>query len=181
MMKIKENIYLICEGITEVEFVEKIKSTFESKYNVIMENAQSGDRIVKKYKNILKMNPYAKVLIMIDLDNKRKIKDIHNLFKQSEFDVDKTDIYFVNPTFELIFVMCKRNSKPITGYKKLMKDIYGIDEYDKSEKQIKKIVKQITKDEIMGLMVKLQSLSHDDSDIRSSNYDKLFKKLFIIK
>ena len=181
-MKTKKSLYLICEGLTEKLFVEKLKSTFESKYDSIeIVNANGKDKIVKKYKNIKRINDYD-INIMCDLDGKKSINDIIKVFKDNGVKIDKKDIYFINPTFELIFVMCKLKKVYISGYPKHIKDIYGVEEYDKHEDQIKAIIKQINKEDIIFLMNNMKRfLSHIDTETRSSNYDVLFNKLFKIE
>lgn len=181
-MKSKEDLYLIYEGVTEEKFIEKLKSTFESKYNIILKNAFGDSKIIKKYKNIRKTNPYNKIYLMYDLDGRRCINDIIKVFKDNGIKISKKDIYFINPTFELIFVMCKLNKVYINNYPKHIKDIYGIEEYAKHENQVKAIVKQITKEDILFLMKNMKRLlTNDDTCTRSSNYDKLFNELFKIE
>ena len=93
------------------------------------------------------------------------------------------DIYFINPDIELLFILCKiKKAKLINNKtKKVIEDIYNFSSYDKNDKQIKKIMDSISKEELIMMFELVNKyLSKDDKSLRSTNYDVLLKDIFDI-
>lgn len=177
---IKEEIIIIFEGITEELFLNHLKKIFDSKYKVTLENAESKDRIIKKYKTKRKIYPNNKFFIMFDLDGEDTLNSIKEKFKSEDISLDNTNLYFVNPDFELILCLIKQENPPIARIKTVLEKTYDIENYCKSEKQLKKIMTQIEKEDLKKLIDKLETISKNDTDNKSSNYVDLFKEVFII-
>ena len=111
MMNSKPEIYLIYEGLTEEIFFKKISTIFTKKYNTIYKNAHGKDKIIKEYLKIKKLNPFANVLVMYDLDNEDNL--ILDLYKGKGIEIKNSNIYYINPSFEslLILIKSKKNSQ----------------------------------------------------------------------
>lgn len=177
----KEDIYLIFEGLTEELFLKKMQQNFKSKYNLILVNAKGKDNIIKKYKSIKRKNNYNNVCVMYDLDNVGNIETILKLYKNNDIKIKKSDIYFINPMFEMIFILCKENKYPIDKYKFHLKRLYNVSNYEKTKTQIEKIIKSINKEEIIEMIDRLKMLMNNKDNLeRLTNYNELFKKLFEI-
>ena len=178
----KEDLHIIFEGPTENVFLSRLEELFPTKVNIIKKNAEGADNIIKKYKNIKKKNVYSNVVVMYDLDGLKNVDDIIKLYKKEDINLESGKIYFMNPKFELIFVLCKKSETPISNYKHHIKKIYGIDNYEKTNKQLNKIVSQISNQDFEKMLGRIKTLlSHNDKENRSTNYDKLFMKVFIVK
>lgn len=118
---------------------------------------------------------------MYDLDLYGNIQNIIKYYDSKDIWINKKDIYFINPKFELILVLCKKNITPIDNYSKYIKDIYGIDNYRKTDKQLKQIIEQIGTKDIKLLFFNIDHLlSKDDNELRSTNYELLFQNIFEI-
>ena len=46
---LKEDIILIVEGNSDYKFIERLKSLYTNKFNIEVQNAKSGTKIIKKY------------------------------------------------------------------------------------------------------------------------------------
>lgn len=179
----KKDLYIIFEGITEEKFINRIGEFFnlKSNINIIMVNASGAENIIREYKVIKKKNYYSDIVVMYDLDGCKNIDQICNLYKEKDIELSKREIYFINPKFELLFVLCKKNKVPINNYALYMKDLYFVENYKKKDKQISKIISMINKNDILEMMKRINRLmSTNDNDIRSTNYGKLFSNIFNI-
>lgn len=162
-------------------FLNRLTKLFSLKYNLILKNAKSADNIIKEYRNVKKKNIYSHVLVMYDLDLIKTIDEIHKNYIKNETKILKSQIYFVNPKFELIFVMCKTSKTPIDNYCSHIKKIYGIENYEKTKSQLESITNQICTSDINDLIDRMKRLlSKCCNDSRSTNYDELFSMIFII-
>lgn len=182
----KEKVYLIVEGQSEVNFIERLKLLYESKYNLNIVNAESGSKIAKKYKDIRKINREAQIFVLYDLDGNKTMESILEDYKKYslELSIIKKNFYFVNPKIELLFVLHKEK-RALTivsdsDYQKLIKKHYGIDNYDKELKQIKKIINSIDYDDFEEIInqIKKLKISKNQKNIPSTNFDELFSKIF---
>ena len=179
----KRNLYVIVEGLTELIFLGHLNSLFDSNYNLIFINAKDATRIIREYKRIKKINPDADVLVIYDLDGRKTVNNIMKEYKDNDIDIKRNQIFFINPTFELIFVLCKCRKTPIksTDYNLYIKKYYGINDYRKTETQLRRMVKCISKEDISYLLDNIDRLLDNDStSIRSSNLDKLLVDIFMI-
>ena len=178
----KKDIYIIFEGPTEEKFIRKLQDTFFSNYNLYLINAKGKDNIIKEYKKVVrKVTIYSEVVVMYDLDRIDSVLSIYNYYMNKGINIKIRDIYFINPQFELLFILAKSNKTPIDNYELHIKNLYDIDHYSKKNKELDKIVKNISKEELIELFVKLKKLlSKNDKELRSTNYDNLFNKLFEI-
>lgn len=115
---------------------------------------------------------------------KKNIEDIIKMFKNASVEVDKKDIYFINPDIELLFIMCKLKVAKLKNNKtkEVIEEIYKFDSYDKSEKQLQKIMRSMTKQEIIKMFdLSKINLSTDDNKLKSTNYIKLFNDIYDIE
>lgn len=178
----KQDLYIVFEGITEEKFLKRIHSSFDSTYNVILKNAHGKDNIVKEYKKIKRKNNYSEVWVMYDLDNSINVDSILSLYDDSDLDLCKEDVYFINPEIEMLFIMCKTEQAPITDYVHLIDKWFKVKEYDKREAQLDKIMSLIEDTNINDLFDRMKRLlSKDDKEIRSTNYDEMLNKIFVLK
>ena len=65
-------------------------------------------------------------------------------------------------------------------YKKIISDIYGIKNYRKTESELKKIMSEITSERVSLIIKNIKSLklNKNSNKLPSTNFDKLFEKLF---
>lgn len=179
MINIKPDKYIIYEGITEEKFLKKLEKEFFSNFNIIYINAKGKDNIIKKYQNLKKKNIYNDVAVMYDLDGIDTIKSIIKQYFEKGIVINKKEIYFINPKFELIFVLVKEKKTPIDKYEIYIKRLYKVDNYEKTDKQLTTIINSISKEELVqGIHNIDELLSNNDNNLRSSNYNKLFRLLF---
>ena len=178
----KKDKYIIFEGPSEEKFLKHFENLFGSNYNLKLINAKGKDKILYEYRKIKKKNPYSDVCLMYDLDSITKANDIIKAYKNKGLPLSKTNIYFINPQFELLLILIKEKRTPTNKYNVHIKRLYGIQNYEKTDKQLTQIMKQITKDELEKLIINIkQFLSKDDKCVCSSNYDILFEDVFINK
>lgn len=178
----KEDLYIICEGITEIKFINKMKECFLCNYNLILIDAKGKPRISKEYLKVKRKNNYAKVVVMYDLDNIDSVESIIKSYKNNGILINKKDIYFVNPDFEMLLILCKENKLIVNNYDIYIKKHYGIDNYKKSSRDLDRILKVLSKEELIEFNKRMKKLIiKDDKKNRSSNYYELFNKIFVIK
>lgn len=116
---------------------------------------------------------------MYDLDEIDTIKSIIKQYFEKGIVINKKEIYFINPKFELIFVLVKEKKTPIDKYEIYIKRLYKVDNYEKTDKQLTTIINSISKEELVqGIHNIDELLSNNDNNLRSSNYNKLFRLLF---
>lgn len=182
MNSFKEDLYIICEGPTEIKFINKLKEYFVCKYNLILINAKGKPRISREYLKVKKRNNYSKVFVMYDLDNVDTLDTIINSYLDNGIKINKKDIYYINPDFEMLLILCKENKLITNNYNTYIKKHFNIDNYKKSDRDLNKILNLISKDDLINLNTKMKNLIiKDDKENRSSNYYDLFNKIFIIK
>lgn len=182
MNRFKEDLYIICESTTEIKFINKLKENFVCKYNLILINAKGKPRISKEYLKVKRRNNYSKVFVMYDLDNIDTLETIIKSYSDIGIKISKKDIYYINPDFEMLLILCKENRLVINNYNIYIKKHFNIDNYKKSEKELEKIFNLITREDLINLNNKMKKLIvKNDKENRSSNYYDLFNKLFIIK
>ena len=177
----KEEAIVIFEGITEKYFLSRLKELFESKYHLKLEKANGKDEIIKKYKSKRKIYSKNKIFIMYDLDCKDTIQSIKKKYKDENISLDNAELYFVNPNFELILCMTKVKTPSLKTLTRTIEKEFEIENYCKSEKQLEKIVKQISIEDAIFLMTNLEKISKNDEETKSSNYINLLKKIFKIE
>lgn len=182
--QLKENIILIVEGKSDEKFIERLKILFNSKYNIEVVNAKSGTRILKKYKDKKKVFPEKEILVLYDLDNCKTLTNIKNEYKQEGIKLEDNQLYYINPEIELLFILWyeKRAYTMVSDdeYKKIIFDIYGIKNYRKTESELKKIMSEITSERVSLIIKNIKSLklNKNSNKLPSTNFDKLFEKLF---
>ena len=174
-MKNKPDIYVIFEGPTEQKILEFLKKNLEAKYNILLINAKGKDNIIKKYLNKKRINRYNDVIVMYDLDDVDTLDSIYKMYDSKEITIDKKDIFFINPCVEIMFIFFKEYRVPSKNKLGLsIKRLYGVENYEKSDKQLNQIIKQIDLTELPHLIKKLSSF-------KETNYDKLLNKIFKVK
>lgn len=180
MINAKQDIFVIYEGITEEKFLKLLSSHYESKYNIILINADGKDKILRKYKQKRKTHNFSKFVLMFDLDNQDTLSSIKKLFRDAGVDLTNTQIFFVNPKFELILLLAKKDNPNLQKLYKEIEKVYDIQEYRKKEKQLDKIIKQINENDLTKLFIRLNNINKDDTCTKSTNYLELFKLLYKI-
>ncbi len=179
MNNYKPNLTIICEGQTEELFLEHLKSFFETNYNIEIKNAKSGDRILTEYKKKKKKNPERMVFVMYDMDKYESTEEVIELYNKEDILLkENEDLFFINPEFELVFELCKGQNKD-DDFVRYIKNNYGVDEYKKEEKQIRKILRQINQEDIKELIKNLKKEKYDSTIMYSTNYDILLNDLYI--
>lgn len=119
---------------------------------------------------------------MYDLDNVDTLDTIINSYLDNGIKINKKDIYYINPDFEMLLILCKENKLITNNYNTYIKKHFNIDNYKKSDRDLNKILNLISKDDLINLNTKMKNLIiKDDKENRSSNYYDLFNKIFIIK
>lgn len=179
-MNNSQDLFIIYEGISEEKFLKFLSEKYGHKYNLIYVNANGKDRIIRKYKQNRKMYNYSSFVLMYDLDNVDTLKSIKRMYAESGLCLDNTEIFFVNPRFELIFLLTKKNSPNLSNLNEDIEKTFGIKDYRKKENQINKIIKSITEKDLNNLFERLKIINKDDNYSKSSNYIDLFEKIFKI-
>ena len=132
---LKEDIILIVEGNSDYKFIERLKSLYTNKFNIEVQNAKSGTKIIKKYKDSKKIHPEKRTIVLYDLDNKTTVEEIKTTYKYNGLKLDSSNLYFINPKIEFLFTLWheKRAYTIVTDeqYQQLIKKVYGIENYDK--------------------------------------------------
>ena len=180
--RFKPRLTVIYEGKSERYFFDKLESIFDIKYDLSKVEAHGDNRIPFMYRKEKRKN-FNDVKVMYDLDGTTSVSDIIKTFKVAGVSIKKEDIYFINPDIELLFILCKiKKAKLINNKtKKVIEDIYNFSSYDKNDKQIKKIIDSISKEELIMMFELVNKyLSKDDKSLRSTNYDVLLKDIFDI-
>ena len=178
----KKDKYIIFEGPSEEKFLKHFENLFGANYNLKLINAKGKDKIIYEYRKIKKKNPVSDICVMYDLDGIDTISSIVKNYKNKGLPFSKSKIYFINPQFELLLVLVKEKRTPASKYNIYIKRLYGIENYEKTDKQLSRIMKQITKEELEQLIINMkQLLDKDDKQTCGSNYDLLFEDLFINK
>lgn len=177
----KTDKYVVFEGLTEEVFFKLLYTNFESKYNLYFVNAKGKDKVIEKYKNIKKKNNNSDVIVMYDLDGEYCVDDIIKSYREKGIKISKPEIGFINPKFEIILILLKEQKIPVDHYSSHIKRLYGIENWRKELNQIERVMNQISKEEIIVLINRMDKLlSSNDKEIRSTNYHKIFKDLFNI-
>jgi len=184
---IKENIVLVVEGKSDYQFIEKLKKLFVNKFNIDVEVAESGTRILKKYKSLKKQNPERRVIVLYDLDNKYFIKDIKRDYSKEDIRLKDEDLYFVNPKIEFLFILWyRKRAYTIVSdeeYQQLIFKVFGIQNYRKTDAQLKVIMREITEDRAITILKHLEdlNLNRDSSQLPSTNFQDLCRLLFEVE
>lgn len=181
--KFKPRATIIYEGKSESYFIKRMEEFFEVKYVLTKIEFNGDTRIPLMYRKEKRKNNYNDIRVMFDLDGTKNIDDIIKLFDNAGVEIDKSDIYFISPDIELLFILCKlKKAKLIHNKtKQVIEDIYHFSSYNKTEQQIKQIVNSITKSEFIEMFQLINKyLSKNDNVLKSTNYDILLKDIFNI-
>lgn len=66
--KIKEKLYIICEGIGDKIYLDRIFSFYESKYDIKVIQSGGKNKVVSKLREVLILHPHNEYYIFIDTD-----------------------------------------------------------------------------------------------------------------
>ena len=80
--KLKEKLYIVCEGVGDKIYLEKVFSFYETIYEVKVIISGGKTKIVDKLREILILHPHNKCLIFIDTDTLGK--NTINKYKTNE-------------------------------------------------------------------------------------------------
>ncbi|MBE6130927.1 MAG: hypothetical protein E7183_04325 [Erysipelotrichaceae bacterium] len=150
--KIKEKVFVICEGEGDKIYLNKVLNFYNDKYDIKIFPSNSVNLIVDQLKKVLKVNSENKYYIFFDIDGnyKRSINKLINELKQEGISY-KGKIFFVNPIIEYLFIINKINRHPTNfltkeQYAPLIEKYFGIKKYEGTIKQYNEIVFQISKE-----------------------------------
>ena len=82
--KFKEKLYIVCEGVGDKIYLDKIFSLYESKYDIKVIPSGGKNKIIDKLREVLILHPHNKCFIFVDTDTEG-IKALENYKKQKLF------------------------------------------------------------------------------------------------
>lgn len=148
--KFKEKLYIVCEGIGDKIYLDKILSLYESKYDIKVIPSGGKNKIIDKLREVLIFHPHNKSYIFIDTDTEgvKALENYKKQMKQNEISCIN-NIYFVNPIIEYLYLITQVNMHPTDFYtkdkfRKLFEKYFGIIEYAGTQKQYEQMVDKIS-------------------------------------
>lgn len=181
--KFKEKVFIICEGVGDKIYLEKVISFYETKYDICVISSGGKDKIVNKLREVLIHHPHNEYYIFIDTDANPK-EVINNYQKQMKQEginhVDK--IYCVNPIIEYLYLITQTNKHPTNfytknKYAKLFEKHFGIYEYSGTQKQYEEMAKRIDKDSFKKSKALISvDIYHSPSSTITLLIDKIIQK-----
>ncbi len=180
----KEKLYVICEGIGDKIYLDRIFSFYKSEYDIKVISSGGKDKIIDKLREILILYPYNEYFLFVDTDcdGKKAIEKYKIKMKQEEINYVER-IYFVNPIIEYLYLLAKVDKHPTdfytkNKYSKSFEKYFGIIEYTGSQKQYEEMAKQITRESFEKYLNKIKVDFHQ---IPSSSIVELLNKITKIK
>lgn len=159
----KEKIYIICEGIGDKVYLDKVFSFYNNNYDIRVIPSNGKDKLVDKLKEVLILHPYNEYYLFVDTDflGKETITKYEQQLKLEEISY-KNRIYFVNPIIEYLFLINKVDKHPSNfftknKYVKLFEKYFNIKDYSGTIKQYEILAKQITKNSFEMYSSKIKS------------------------
>lgn len=149
LKKDKYKICIICEGLEEKKYLEKLikLKVWHESYGFKLVNAEGNGNISSKYQYYYNSDTFNIVLIFCDVDSeyeniKFKINKIHNN--------PESIIIFSNPCTMQIVIKHWVNENIKTASKKInakiIKQCTGVNSYEGTDKQIENMMQKITKE-----------------------------------
>ncbi len=147
--RFKEKIYIICEGIGDKIYLDRIFSFYDSNYNINVISSSGKNRIVDKLREVLILYPHNHCFLFVDGDKnaRQTIENYKRLMKQNEIECTN-NIYFVNPIIEYLYLITQVDRHPTNyytkeQYRKLFEKYFGITEYTGAQKQYEQMASKI--------------------------------------
>jgi len=178
--KFKEKIYIVCEGVGDKIYLDKIFSLYESKYDIKVIPSSGKNKIIDKLREVLILHPHNKCFIFVDTDTEG-IKALENYKKQMNQDEIPctNNIYFVNPIIEYLYLITQVNMHPTNfytkdKYRKLFERYFGIIEYTGIQKQYEQMVEKI---DLKAFEKNVNKIKKDINETPSSTIIDLVNKI----
>lgn len=178
----KERLYIVCDGLADELFLKELFKFVSLKFEVKIEPAGSINKVFKTYRKIKSIYGEIEVLILIDLDGigNKNIEEINLDFENNGYK-KPSQVYYINPVIEYMFIAVKENKNSKftkkEDYKSDIKRIYGIESYEGTKKECEHILKQITDEEFLQLLDKLSKCDRDPNSLPSTNLIELIEYL----
>lgn len=187
VLQAKHRICIICEGNEEYRYLLRLieLKIWDSQYAITLDNAKGCGNIPARYQDRIQNGFFDAVLIFCDTDKKpyeqyhdikRKINEFHGIENVSE-DI----IVFGNPCTMQIILLHWGDIKLKTQAKKInapfIEEFTGIIEYKAKESQLDELIKKITADNYFEMRNRIESFSHDDNILGSTNFNMLLNRL----
>lgn len=173
--KIK-NILIICEGDEELDYLNRLKDLKVFNKNFSLENAGSISKISSKYIFHDHINDYRNIYVICDAE-KEPYSELKKILKET----NRKNVFFVNPCTLQLQILHFTNDYIRTSDKsknsKIIKKIFGIDDYRATKDQRDKINKMINEENFNQMIERLKNISKKLEDVPSSNIIELFNKL----
>ena len=181
--KFKEKVFIICEGIGDKIYLDRIFSFYESKYDIRVIQSNGKQNIVDKLKDVLIFNPYNEWFIFMDTDVnvKKNIEELECLLDSEEINY-KDRLFFVNPIIEYLYLTSKVDKHPTSYYTKnkysrIFAKEFGLKEYRGTQKQYEQLASQINHDDFEKLILNVKTdISQCPSSTIISLIDRIIKK-----
>lgn len=161
--KIKEKLYIICEGIGDKIYLDRIFSFYESKYDIKVIQSGGKNKVVSKLREVLILHPHNEYYIFIntDMDGNNTIIQYEKEMKQEEIPY-MNKIYFVNPIVEYLYLVTKVDMHPTNFYSKskyvnVFKKYFNIVEYNGTLKQYEMMAKKIDRESFEKSLCKIKT------------------------
>lgn len=179
----RHKICIICEGSEEKKYLEKLISlnVWNNQYDISLVDAEGNGNIPARYQEKFQVGSYEVVLVFCDTerkpheqyeDIKRKINEFHGVSNAAD-----EVVIFGNPcTMQIIlshWESVKISSPSKAKNAKLIKKYTGINNYKARTDQIDFLMNLIDQDNYNKMKGHINNLSHDDSEISSTNFNKV--------
>ena len=180
------SICIICEGYEELDYITRLKDlhVFSSRYSITTVNAKGITRIFPQYQSKFSSGRYDLVLVFCDTDKGPSENYLELKMKTNKLhgsDVADQVVIFGNPcTLQIIlshFEYLKINSPNKKKNADLIKKYTGIEKYDATDEQRKKLFEKINKDNYGFMKQNIRRLSDDDMQLSSTNFLKFANNL----
>lgn len=178
--KFKEKLFIVCEGIGDKIYLDKVFSLYKSKYEIKVIPSGGKDKIIDKVRDVLILHPHNECFIFVDTDieSKKTIDSYKRKMKQEEISYEGR-VYFVNPIIEYLYLITQVDKHPSNyytkgKYAKLFEKYFGIIEYSGTQKEYEEMAKKINIDTFEK---NLDKISTDVLQTPSSTIKKLKEKI----
>ncbi len=176
----KRKICIICEGHEEKYFMDNLINKIKCYPNYIIEsvNAKGNGNLFARYQDRYSQDKDDLVLIFCDTERKpyESFESLVDNLKDNYEISDFNDVIcFSNPTTLLLILNCfkkyKLTTKKSSKIKEIVRDIIGIEQYNKKEEKVKAIQSKINKEKIEQLRVNIKELETlDHNTVPGTNF-----------
>ena len=183
----QSSICIICEGSEEYDYMSRLKElhVWNKQYRIDLVDAKGNGNLPARYQDKYQNGMYDLVLVFCDTDKKPYEQYMEIKAKIDRFHgvdgISNKLVYFGNPcTMQIIIehfaeVMLKSPAKKVNAT--VIQEYTGITDYKAKQEQRSALMKQINEENYVLMVQRVGRLSNSDTDLNSSNFDLLMKRL----